>query len=292
MKKLLSYGIAFTMAMALSAAMAPGYAAPKALWEIGKFANPESVVRDTKDGTLYVSNINGEMLDKDGNGYISKLSPDGLQLEEEWVKGFDAPKGLAIVGGTLYVADIDKLVVVDIAKKAIVKTYNAAGAKFLNDVAADSSGRVFVSDSFGNAIWTLDGDAFTLWLEDAKLNAPNGLLVQGDKMIVAAIGKMPEGDDAGSPGHLLEIGMSDKSIRDLGDGSPVGFLDGVEPLGNGQYLATDFIHANLYQVDSSGKSTTLVTFPKGAADPAYDPASKTVIVPLTAANQVVAYQLD
>src|SRR5690606_35068148 len=119
------------------------------------------------------------------------------------------------------------------------------------------------------------------WLVDAKLNAPNGLLVQGDKLIVAAIGKMPEGeDDAGSPGHLLQVGLADKSVNDLGDGSPVGFLDGVEPLGDGQYLVTDFISGALYKVGDDGKSSTLMTFSKGAADQAYDPASKTVIVPL------------
>jgi hypothetical protein len=292
MKKLLSSGVAILAATILSAVVTPVNAKPKALWEAGKFANPESVARDTKDGTLYVSNINGEMQDKDGNGYISKVSPDGTQIEEEWIKGFNAPKGLAVANGMLYVADIDQLVVVDIAKKAIVKTYDAKDAKFLNDVAADSSGRVYVSDSFTNTIWMLDGTTFSPWLVDAKLDAPNGLLVQGDKMIVATIGKMPEGDDPGSPGHLIEVGLADKSIRNVGDGSPIGFLDGVEPLGNGAYLATDFIRASLYQVEASGKFKTLVTFSKGAADLAYDPASKTVIVPLTAANQVVAYQLD
>ncbi len=61
-------------------------------------------------------------LTKDGNGFLSKISPDGKMITAEWVKGFNAPKGLGLVGGTLYVADIDELVAVDIAKGEINET--------------------------------------------------------------------------------------------------------------------------------------------------------------------------
>jgi hypothetical protein len=67
-------------------------------------------------------------------------------IEPEWVTGLDAPKGMAQYGNTLYVADVDRLVAVDTASGEITGTWAAEDAQFLNDVAVDKSGRVFVSN--------------------------------------------------------------------------------------------------------------------------------------------------
>ena len=79
------------------------------------------------------------------------------------------------MGDRLYVADIDQLVAIDTKAGTVVKRWPAAGAKFLNDVVADPQGRVLVSDMVTNQIWMLDGDQFSVWLHDAKLEDPNGL---------------------------------------------------------------------------------------------------------------------
>src|SRR5687768_14467011 len=64
----------------------------------------ESVLYDDAQDVLYVSNINGVPDGKDGNGFISKVSIDGKITEANWVKGMDAPKGLGLANGKLYVA--------------------------------------------------------------------------------------------------------------------------------------------------------------------------------------------
>ena len=61
-----------------------------------------------------MSSINGQILEKDGNGYISRLSPDGKVVSAKWVTGLNAPKGLRSAGGVLWVADIDEVVAIDI----------------------------------------------------------------------------------------------------------------------------------------------------------------------------------
>src|SRR3990172_6136787 len=130
------------------------------LWETGGLNNPESVVYDGKSGAIYVSNVNGAAGDKDGNGYISRLSLDGKVLDQEWVKGLNAPKGLALSGGKLYTADIDTLVEIDIATAAITHRYQVADAKFLNDVAAAPNGDIYVSDMSMNRIHLLHDGKF------------------------------------------------------------------------------------------------------------------------------------
>ena len=122
---------------ALSAAHA---GAPKKLWELKGLDAPESVVFDPASNALYVSNIGGKIWQKDRNGFIAKVSPDGKMIERNWLAGLDFPTGLALDGGKLYVADIDQLVEIDIASKSIAKRYPAPGAKWFNDVASDGKG--------------------------------------------------------------------------------------------------------------------------------------------------------
>jgi len=71
-------------------------AGPKLLWEAKGLAQPESVVQDPATGAIYVSNIAGAIMQKDGNGFIAKLRPDGTVITREWVKGLNAPTGLAL----------------------------------------------------------------------------------------------------------------------------------------------------------------------------------------------------
>ena len=94
-------------------------------------AQPELVVVDPATGSIYVSNINGAIMQKDGNGFIAKLNGDGKVVTRQWVKGLDAPTGLALHDRTLYVADIDQLVEINVASGEILKRYPANGRDIL-----------------------------------------------------------------------------------------------------------------------------------------------------------------
>src|SRR6266581_3368696 len=115
-------------------------AEPQKLWEASGFKQPESVVFDRAAGAIYGSNVNGDAMKKDGNGFISKLGPDGKVVTIEWVKGLDSPTGLALANGKLYAADVDRIAEIDIAKGEIIKQYEAPGSKFLNDLASERTG--------------------------------------------------------------------------------------------------------------------------------------------------------
>ncbi|HEY0837401.1 MAG TPA: SMP-30/gluconolactonase/LRE family protein [Azospirillum sp.] len=261
-------------------------------WRVGGFKMPESVTLDPRRRVLYVSNIVGEPAGKDGVGYISRLGFDGKLIQEQWVTGLNAPKGMAVRGDTLYVSDIDALVVIDIPSGKVTARHAAPGAKFLNDIAVDRRGRVYVSDLMDNAIWRLDGKRFGQWLKDDRLTSPNGLQVRGDDLIVASWGVFSgQGFATTVAGHMKAVSLTDKAIRSIGNGAPVGNLDGLEFLRDGSFLVTDWLSGGLLRIDRTGKATQLVDLPQGSADHAWLPRQKLAVVPMMLQGQVVAFRL-
>jgi sugar lactone lactonase YvrE len=267
-------------------------AEPSEVWRAEGLSNPESVAFDPAARTLYVSNVAGDPATKDGKGFISKLSPDGKIVQLEWATQLHAPKGMALVGERIFVSDIDRLVAINTKSGAVSNAWPAAGAKFLNDVAADAQGRVFVSDMLTNQIWLLDGDSFAVWLEDAKLENPNGLKVAGDKLIVASWGAMEPDWSTKVPGHLLAIDIASKTIGDLGDPKPVGNLDGLEPDGAGGWYISDWAAGALYHAGPDGRAEQIMDLAQGSADIGIIADDKILLVPMMMDGTVVAYKME
>jgi len=283
-------------ATALLASSAPAAGAPVKpvkLWETSSLSAPESALPDPTRTFAYVSNVDGKPTEKDGNGFISKVSlKDGKILVREWAKGLDGPKGLALVRGHLFVADIDRLVEIDTGNGKIIKRYEAPGAKFLNDVAADAKGRVYVSDMLGNSIWRLADGTFDVWLASVLLKSPNGLLVDGGNLVVAAWGTIIEGFETTMPGHLLTVSLADKSVKDLGTGTPVGNLDGLQPFGKDSYLVTDWMAGALFRINTSGSADLLLDLDPGSADIGYVPEKQLLLIPMMQDDKLVAYRVE
>jgi sugar lactone lactonase YvrE len=270
----------------------PASAAPRLLWETKGMAQPESVVEDPATGAIYVSNINGAVMQKDGNGFISKLSPQGKMLERQWVKGLNAPTGLAIHDRTLYAADVDQLIEINAASGEILKRYDAKGAVFLNDVAVDDAGAVYVSDTPMNTIWRLKDGSFEPWLANDALNGPNGLFVQGDKLIVASLGKVQSQGQKKELGGLLSVSIEDQKVSKIGKGDLIGNLDGLQALQPGVYLITDWAQGAVFRVDAKGKVDQLIDLNQGSADLTYLPGKKMLLIPMMLDNSLVTYALD
>ena len=286
MRLLLSLVLTFVLAGAANAA------GPKLLWETKGLAQPESVAHDPVTDVLYVSNINGAVMQKDGNGFITRLKPDGTIIERQWVKGLNAPTGLAVRDRTLYVADVDELLEINAASGRIEKRHKAKNAIFLNDVAVAEDGTVYATDTPMNTIWRLKDGTFEPWLTNDDLNGPNGVMVQGDKLIVASFGKMPSNGQKQELAGLLTVSLEDKKVAPLGKGKPVGNLDGLQELKPGVFLVTDWAGAALYRIDSKGKADQLINLNQGSADLTYFPAKKTVVIPMMLDNTLAAYALN
>ena len=112
---------------------------PVVVKDVG-LAVPESVLHDVEQDVYLVSNINGGPVERDNNGFISRVSPEGKVLELKFIEGgkgdtkLSAPKGMAIVGDTLYVTDIASVRVFDRKTGKPKGRIGAGGATFLNDI--------------------------------------------------------------------------------------------------------------------------------------------------------------
>jgi sugar lactone lactonase YvrE len=265
---------------------------PKLLFEVKGLEQPESVVQDPATGAIYVSNIVGAIMQKDGNGYIARLKPDGTIITKKWVKGLNAPTGMALRDRTLYVADVDELVEINVASGEIVNRYPAKGAIFLNDVAVGEDGTVYASDTPMNTIWRLTEGNFEPWFANDVLNGPNGLLVQDGKLIVASFGTLPGEGQKQELGGLLAIDIDKQAVSTIGGNDKLGNLDGLQALTPGAYLVTDWAAGGLYRIDAKGKFDRLIKLGKGSADFAYFPDKKLVLIPIMLSNSLVAYTLD
>ena len=259
-------------------------------WRLEGFEQPESVVYEPTTEIFYVSNINGNPTEKDGNGYISTVTKDGVLLERKWLDGLNAPKGMMVAGGTLLVTDIDELLAINLGDRAITR-FTAPESLFLNDVTIDSKGRVYVSDTMDDAIYRLEEGCFDMWLKSAELEAPNGLLAEPSRLVVGAWGVMTEGFATDTPGHLKTVSLADKSLSSLGRGEPIGNLDGVEADVFGRYLATDWMAGKLYRISSGGEATLLLGLDQGSADLEFLPGENLAVIPMMLNGTLVAYHL-
>jgi sugar lactone lactonase YvrE len=195
------------------------------LWVAEGFSDPEGVAAAPQGG-YFISNVAGEGEAKDGEGWVSILSVDGEIVTARFVEGLDAPKGMAVLNGVLYVADIDQVRRYDAVSGEDLGAILVGGAKFLNDATVWQDA-VFVSDSATSTIHRIDCDSATIWLEGDALSGVNGLLGTGDKMLVTTM-------DSGS---LLSV-TKDGEITEIAKGMKN--ADGVGVVPDGGWLVSSW----------------------------------------------------
>lgn len=254
------------------------------LWETGEGLQvPESVLYHAESKTLFVSNINGQPTEKNGQGFISKLSLAGKILDLKWATGLDAPKGSVIYKDSLFVSDIDRLVEIDLKTGLITTIYPAPGAVFLNDVAADEYGNIYVSDmdEAQSAIWILSGKSFSIWLTSPEIRSPNGLHMDGNTLMVGNSGD----------GLIKRVRLSDKSLSvfaTVGSG-----IDGLRPDGQGKYIVSDWT-GKTSRVSPTGIPEVLIDTSAdkiNSADLEYVIDKKMLLIPTFFNNTVVAWEI-
>lgn len=214
------------------------------LWSTGGFANPESVLPSKRGDFFYVSNVNGEGDARDGNGFISRVSPQGAILEREWAQGLDAPKGLALAKDRLFVSDVTALVEIDARTGRVVARHDATGAGFLNDVSIAPGNTILVSDSAKARIYAWRDGRMETWLEHELLRSINGLLPEPGRLIVTTM-----------QGKLLAVDWNTRAISVLAEG--LGNADGVVAIGAHNYLVGEW-PGRLFHVAADGASTVLL----------------------------------
>jgi len=238
---------------------------------------PESVLYDGVDHILFFSNIGGAPDGKNGKGSIGKLGLDGKIIKLEWVSGLNGPKGLGKFNNTLYAADVDELVVIDIPSSKVTKRIPVEGAQFLNDVTVDSKGVVYVSDTKTGKVHRVEDGKVSTYAEDIK--GANGVLAVGTDLYVLG------------SGNLWKI-SADKKTTKIAEGMDES-TDGVEKVKDNEFLVSCW-NGIIYYVKGDGSKETLLDMRSekiNTADIGYDANNRIVYVPTFFKKSVAAYEL-
>ncbi|MCF8303149.1 MAG: hypothetical protein K9I94_07730 [Bacteroidales bacterium] len=243
------------------------------------FEVPESVYYDNDRDFIYVSNIKGKPTNKDGEGFISKVAPDGRPVILKWISGLHAPKGMGKINNTLYVSDVDAVVKIDLEKGKIKNRYKAEDAKFLNDIDIDNNGNVYISDMVTGVIYRLQNGKLEKWQSSDKYKKPNGLQVENDYLLV------------GTEEGIFRIDLETK--EEMLYIPNKGGIDGLEVLGNNRYLVSDW-KGHVYLLEKGEDRITLIDTANediNAADIDYVKDQGLILVPTFFNNRITAYYL-
>jgi sugar lactone lactonase YvrE len=277
-------------------AMTASMAAPMMVQNVG-LQTPESVLYDAAGDVYLVANINGQPTGVDGNGFISRIMPNGRTVTLKWIDGtksgvtLNAPKGMAIARGTLYVSDITAVRMFDRRTGRFKGSIEIPGATFVNDLAAGPDGSIYLTDSglkpdFSpsgtDAVYriTPDGKVDTI-AKRTELKGPNGVAVRSDGRLVIV--------NFAKPAQVVIMGMNGQAVRAWP--MPAGQLDGVEPLADGSLLVSSWETSTVYRVAADGTATAVVENMTSPADIGYDRKRNRLLIPLMMKNQVVIHPL-
>jgi sugar lactone lactonase YvrE len=288
-------------ATAATAATPTPAATATRLGEAGGMKTPESVRYDPELDVFYVSNINGNPSQHDGNGFIAIVRADSTgaaakMLVEGGKNGatLDAPKGMAISGDTLWVADINHVRGFNRKTGAKLADIDLSGqkAQFLNDVAVGGDGAVYVTDTgiFFDAkggmthpgadkIFRISGGKGTAIQADS-LNAPNGIAWD------AANQRFVLGGFNGKAVQTWKNGDKMPATLAMGPGG----YDGVEVLSDGRILASSWTDSTV-NVIQNGALTKLVTGVNAPADIGVDTKRNVLAIPMFNDNKVAFYKI-
>ena len=245
-------------------------------------SHPESIAHDLMDDVYFISNINGAPDGVDDNGFISRVLPDGTIDALAFIDGaaadvsLDAPKGMVIIEDTLWVADITRVRKFDRVSGAALGEVVIDGSLFLNDLAADAAGHLYISDTGANILYTIDlAEKPSVLLASPAIFGPNGLFVHADRLYLATY------DDTKifSTALGIPVALPEKSLD-------VGQLDGLVRLSDGDWLVSSWALPGVLRVAADfGEVTTQIADLSSPADIAVDEGRKRILIPRLLADR-------
>lgn len=234
------------------------------------FHHLESVVTDGH--FIYVADIGKELNPnpKDGDGKIFKLNKKGQILDSTFVKEkLNAPKGLAIDNGILFLNDIDRLVAIDL--KTGTKVYEIDFSKdssFLNDVAVWDSSTLYVSATDKSKLFkvNLDDKSYSEIKIDHPIYGINGLFCykKANRLYINGFGT-----DNKPNGVVGYLNLKDNTFTKLTEAE--GYFDGIS-IANDVLYVSNWVSFEkkgiLFSIQLYNNRLNVIKLPKPIAGPA------------------------
>lgn len=221
--------------------------APQAneLWRTDHVDRPEAVHVPHGSDWAYIGNQSGagEETDPPGQGYVSRLNLVTGAWQARWSDGFDDPLGIVSQGDRLYMVDAGRHVIAldmdsgDELERWTLEIDNI----FLNDIAIDPDGRIWVTDTRGGRVFGLVEGSWRLLFEGDPFTGANGIeYVDGWIYVVCSSGV----------GNLIRVQPDTLATTVLLEGE--GSLDGVVTDGRGGLVLSDLRGRLLHWSETSG----------------------------------------
>lgn len=268
-------------------ALIVGLSFPTEAAQITGLESPNSFIGDPSGKEYFISNINGEPDARDNNGFITKLNTEGKVISLKFIQGgmtetvLHAPKGMALVGPILYVADLDQLKGFDKTTGKLVTTVSfsslARSSVSLTDVTAAPTGLLYASDQTANSIYRItpsDSHRVEVLIHDDRLAGPAGIAIHPRTNHLIAV--------SWDKGKILEI-TPDGQLTELESNgfftSRFQNLSGVDFDQWGNMYVSDLTKGKIWRMTRDGRFQVIAEYLPAPADIGIDRANNLILVP-------------
>ena len=258
------------------------------------FSQPESAYfytsGSTDPGVYFISSTNG-----DDMGWVSKLAADGSMIDSRWATDLRNPMGMRVSGNRLWINNTTEVVGLNLDNPNDRIVHPIDGAISLNDLATDSSGHAYLSDSMNSRVVRVDlatGENSTYI--STLPSSPNGVLVQGDRLYIASWGVMSDRPEeraewiTKTAGDLYWVSLKDSTKSRHIIVPELGNLDGVEIDQKGNIYVSDWESGKLYKISSGTKTVVgLGQYGQGLADIGLNSLTGELVLPVMLSSEVL-----
>ena len=258
------------------------------------FSQPESAYfytsGSTDPGVYFISSTNG-----DDVGWVSKLAADGSMIDPRWATDLRNPMGMRVSGNRLWINNTTEVVGLNLDDPSDRIVHPIDGAIILNDLATDSSGHAYLSDSLNSRVVKVNlatGENSTYI--STSPSSPNGLLVQGDRLYIASWGVMSDRPEeraqwiTKTAGDLYWVSLKDSTKSRHIIVPELGNLDGVEIDQKGNIYVSDWESGKLYKISSGTKTVVgLGQYGQGLADIGLNSLTGELALPVMLSSEVL-----
>lgn len=267
---------------------------PVTAMQISGLESPQSFLADPATNTYFISNINGDPTTRDNNGFITKLNGNAEIIGFKFIAGgrngatLHAPKGMALIENTLYVADVDTLRAFDkntgqsITSVTFPAQNSSPGSMSLFDIAAGNQGLLYVSDMAGNTIYKVDTahqHRVSVLVHDVRLAGPAGLAVHPKTGHLVAV--------SWEKGHIMDItpdGTMTELVSNSFFTSRFQNLSGVDFDRWGNMYVSDLTKGKVWRMQPNKKFQVIAEYLPAPADIGVDRINNLILVPYAQAN--------